>query len=101
MNFHKEFDLKFPNVDEEYRISIKVDNDDYIHLELSNKDGYKDENYYIKVSLTELKELNLYFKIFDSIIQCAETLSKILNEKTTRLAIDSENATIFLMLLVP
>ena len=101
MNFHKEFGLKFPNVDEEYRISIKVDNDDYIHLELSNKDGYKDENYYIKVSLTELKELNLYFKIFDSIIQCAETLSKIINEKTTRLAIDSENATIFIMLLVP
>ena len=90
MNFHKVFGLKFPNVDEEYRISINVDNDDYIQLELSNKDGSKDENYYNKVSLTKLKELNLYFKIFDSTVQCAKTLSEIINEKTTRLAIDSK-----------
>lgn len=101
MSFHKEHFIKLANSDKEYRLIMKVENDDRLEFNLANKQNNLDENYSTKISLAELKVLNSFFKMFDSITDCAETLSNIIRDSNPRLLLQSKFASIFISLFLP
>lgn len=99
MSFHKEHIIKLSNSDEEYKLIITIENED-IQFKLQNNNNLE-ENYSTKISLPEFISLNSYFKIFNSIIECAETLSNIIKDCNPRLSIESKRASIIISLFLP
>ena len=101
MSFFKQHFIKLSNSDKEYKLIIKIDNDNRIEFDILNKENNLDENYSTKISLTEFKALNSFFKMFDSIMDCAETLSNIIRDSNPRLLIESNKASLFISLFLP
>ena len=98
MDFFKEHYIKLPNSEKEYILIIKVDKDDnnYVIFNLYNKQDNLNENYQIKINLEELKLLNKIFRIFDSIIDCAETISNVLKNSNPKILIDKKGASLLI-----
>ena len=100
--FHKELTLKQSNSETEYKMIMDIkDKDNALQILLSNKQNLMTENYHTKINLEEFKSLNSFFKIFDSILDCANSLSNIINDSTPKLLIKNDNAEIIITIFIP
>jgi len=82
MSFHRENIIKLKNTECEYKliISIEKEDDNFIKFQLENMQAQMNEIYYLEMDLEKLKLLNSYFRIFDSINDCATNLSNIIKD---------------------
>ena len=89
MSYFKEHNIKLPNSEKEYILIIKVEKDDdkSMFFNLYNNQDFTNENYQIKIKLEELKLLNKIFRIFDSMKDCAETISNVLKNSNPKIII--------------
>lgn len=101
--FYKEDILKLSNSEKEYKMIMEIKNDDdnALQISLSNSKNPMTENYHTKISLEELKELNSFFRIFDSILDCAQSLANIIKDSTPKLFITDKNARVVVSLFIP
>ena len=97
MSFNKTFILILENSEKEYKLNLKIENDNFIHFRLSSTESPM-EIYYIKLSLEELKLSNSLFNMFNSLNDCAENISKLINSKSYELSLNSEGASINIMI---
>ena len=98
MSFFKEHNIKLPNSEKEYILIIKVEKDDdkSMFFNLYNNQDFTNENYQIKIKLEELKLLNKIFRIFDSMKDCAETISNVLKNSNPKIIIEKNGASLII-----
>ena len=102
MAFHKEHTINLSNSEKEYKLILKVEEDENIlKFILQNKNNSINDNYYLEMTLDDLKLLNPFFKMFESIIKCANSLSNIIRDSTPKLLIEKNYANIFINIFVP
>ena len=100
--FHRELSLKQSNSEAEYKMEMDIkDNDNSLHILLSNKQNPMTENYHSKINLEEFKSLNSFFRIFDSILKCANSLANIIKDSTPKLLIKDNIAKIIITIFIP
>ena len=92
MSFHRENIIKLKNTECEYKliISIEKEDDNFIKFQLENMQAQMNEIYYLEMDLEKLKLLNSYFRIFDSINDCATNLSNIIKDCSPKLSKENE-----------
>ena len=100
--FHREDILKLSNSEKEYQMIMDLKNNDEPHqILLSDKENPMTENYYIQITLEEFRLLNSFFKMFDSILECTNSLSNIIKDSTPKLLIKDNIAEIIISIFVP
>lgn len=101
--FYKEDTLKLSNSEKEYKMIMEIKNDDnnVLQISLSNKKNPMTENYHTEITLEDLKILCSFFKIFDSISECAQSLSNIIKDSTPKLLITDKTAKIIITIFIP
>jgi len=91
MSFRKENIIKLYNSESEYKLIISVeDGDNFIKFQLKNMQAQINELYYLEMNLEQLISLNHYFRMFDSIIDCANNLSNIIKNSSPKLTKENE-----------
>ena len=86
MSLHKEHILSLANSEHEYKLIINAENDrQSIQLILNDLENPLAENYHLKLTFEELKLLNNYFRMFDTIVDCANNISNIIKDCSPKL----------------
>lgn len=100
MSFFKEHTIKLAGSEKEYKLILKIEENDnnYIHFYLNDK---LKENYYSKYTLSEMNEINSYFGILGTIINCANTLSNIIKNSNPKLKIKGNDAELEIAIFLP
>ena len=102
MSVHKEHIIKLSNSEIEYKLIIKVENNNnFIEFILHNIQNQIKERYYLKITHEELKALDKYFLLFDAIIDCANSISTIIKDCTPRLAKENKGMNLHFTLFLP
>ena len=100
--FYREKNLKLIHSEKEYKMILKIENNDnFLYILLSNIENPMTENYHIKYTLEEFKSLNKFFRIFESILECAESIANIIKDSTPKLFIKDKDAIIVLNIYIP
>ena len=100
--FYRQDILKLANSEKEYKLIMKIDNDDnFLQFLLSSKENPMTENYKTKITLEEFKLLSSFFKIFDSLIECANSLSNIIKDSNPKLLIRKNEAVLKINIFIP
>lgn len=101
MEFFQEHLLKLTNSEKEYKLLIKIEkNKDFIKICLNNKQYIVIENYVIKMTLDDFKNLHPYFKKFESIIECAKFLSNLIRDSSPQLFIETNGASLMISIFI-
>ena len=102
MSLHKEHIIKLSNSDEEYKLIIKVENNDnFVQFHLNNNKNTIKENYFLKLTLEELVQLNKYFLFFDTIFDCANNISNIIKDCTPKLVKSDKSMLLCFSIFLP
>lgn len=102
MDFHKEHNIKLYNSDKEYKLTIKIEKDEnLLKFVLENKNNSVNDNYYLEMNLEDFKLINPFFKMFETIIKCANCISNIIRDSTPKLLINKNKAKLLINIFVP
>lgn len=102
MAFYKEHTITLNNSEKEYKLAIKIQKDeDLLKFILQEKNNSANDNYYLETTLDELKSLNPFFRMFESINKCANSISNIIRDSTPKLLIDKDKANLIINIFVP
>ena len=81
---------------------MKIENNDnFLQMLLSDKENLLTENYHIKLSLEELQLLNPFFRMFESILGCAESLANIIRDSNPKLLLKGKDAILIIIIYIP
>ena len=102
MDFYKENILRLGNSDKEYKMIMKIERgDNSFQILLNGLNNPMTENYYIKITLEEFRQLNKFFRMFDTIKECAESLGNIMRDSNPKLLIQDNKALISINIFIP
>lgn len=100
--FYREKNLKLAYSEKEYKMIMKIENNDnFLQILLNNNENLMSEKYYLKITLEEFKSLSPFFRIFESILVCAESLANIIRDSNPRLSINDKDAVINVKIYIP
>ena len=102
MDFYKENILKLGNSDKEYKMIMKIERgDNSFQILLNDLNNPMTEKYYITITLEEFRQLNKFFRMFDTIKECAESLGNIMRDSNPKLLIQENKALITINIFIP
>jgi hypothetical protein len=82
--------IKLYNTENEYKLIISIeDGENFIKFQLLNMQN-QNEMYYLENNLEQFVSLDKYFRMFDSITECADNLSHIIRNSSPRLTQENE-----------
>jgi hypothetical protein len=102
MSFHKEHIIKLSNSEEEYKLTIKLEeNDDFIQFHLKNTHISTREYYFLKMNLEEFVSLNRYFLMFEKIEELANNISNIIRDCVPKLIKEQNGMSLIFNIFIP
>ena len=99
MAFYKKHTLQLAN--DEYKLILKIENDKNCLQFILTKKNELNECYKVDVNLEEFKQLNKFFRIFDSINECAESLSDLIGNSSPKLELGTNEITLQINVSIP
>ena len=101
MSFHKEHIITLSNSENEYKLIMNIENnEESIHFILTDLQNPMNESYDLKISLEKLKLLDSFFKMFDSIIECANNISNIIKDFAPKLTKEDKGMSLNLIIYI-
>ena len=102
MSFHKEHIIKLSNSDKEYKLTIKLEeNDNFIQFHLNSVQNSSREYYYLKMTLDEFAALNRYFLMFEKIEELANNISNIIRDCIPKLKKEQNGMSLSFDIFIP
>lgn len=99
--FYREKSLILASTDKEYKMIMKIENNDnFLQILLSNNENPMTENYHLNITLEEFKLLNPFFRMFETILECAESLANLIRDSSPKLLIKGKDAVIIIKIYV-
>jgi len=102
MSFHKEHIIKLSNSDKEYKLTIKLEeNENFIQFHLNSVQNSSREYYYLKMTLDEFVPLNRYFLMFEKIEELANNISNIIRDCIPKLKKEQNGMSLSFDIFIP